>query len=481
MKNRIRIFDTLSAKKKILKPSRGSAIRLFVCGPTVYDYSHLGHARTYVFFDFLVKYLRNRGLKVFYLQNITNVDDRIIKRARENGKDPLKLADFFTKEYFRDMKSLGINSVDVYAPATRFIPPIVRQVKTLLKKGYAYKIENDGYYFDISRFPEYGKLSKRTAGQAEDAVSRIDESVRKRNKGDFCLWKLGQKQTITSKSFAVINGEPLWETSLGWGRPGWHIEDTAISEHYFGPQYDLHGGGLDLKFPHHEAEIAQQEAASGKKPFVEIWLHTGMLYIEGKKMSKSLGNFITIRSALKKYPSSALRFLFLSHHYRSPLDFKKTQIEKVENTLKDVRLFIGKLDFIIKKQKISRRPKLKIKNYSQAFFEALDDDINTPKALAVLFKLFSEANKIVFQLNKAAARRIKEFVKKSFSLFGVNFSLPKIPLKIKRLAAEREEFRRNKQFIQSDALRKKIASLGYVIEDTPIGPFLWPKIRSTKF
>ena len=297
----LKIYNTLSGKKERLIKPKGRPLRLFVCGPTVYDYSHLGHARTYLAFDIIVRYLNFQGFKVFYVQNITNIDDKIINRAKRLKKQPLALANFFEKKFYEDMKNLKITSVDKYARASDFIPQIIKQIQTLIKKGHAYKIEGDGYYFDLKTFPDYGKLSKRTVLEAEDAVSRIDEGVAKRNKGDFALWKL-------------TNEKSSWPTPLGQGRPGWHIEDTAISESFFGPQYDLHGGANELKFPHHEAEIAQQESASGKKPFVKIWIHTGVLFINGKKMSKSLKNFISIHDFLKNKDANLLRWIVLNHH-----------------------------------------------------------------------------------------------------------------------------------------------------------------------
>ena len=254
----MKLYNTLSRKKKCPEPEEQRKLRLFVCGPTVYDYTHIGHARTYLFFDFFTKYLRHRGYEVNYLQNITDIDDKIIARAADRKIRPDELAQQFTDFYFEDMKTISVDAVTIYAPATAFISQIVAQVERLVDKGFAYKIENDGWYFDISKDEDYGKLSGRTASQAEDGVSRIDDSDAKRNRGDFCLWKFSKPN------------EPKWNTRIGTGRPGWHIEDTAISEYYFGPQYDIHGGADDLKFPHHEAEIAQQESASGLKPFVRF-------------------------------------------------------------------------------------------------------------------------------------------------------------------------------------------------------------------
>ena len=345
----MRLYNTLSGQKEELERPAGRPLKLFVCGPTVYDFSHIGHARTYIFFDVLVRYLRSKNYGISYVQNITDVDDRIINRAKENGEGPLALAQRFARAYFDDMKALGIRSVDRYAPATHFIKEIVAQVQLLQKKGFAYEIAGDGIYFDITKFPDYGGLSHRTAAGAEDGVSRIDESVAKRNRGDFCLWKY-PKSTVKApfyrRTLVTKDGEPIWKTPLGWGRPGWHIEDTAISVKYFGPQYDIHGGAMDLKFPHHEAEIAQAEAAYGKRPFVKIWVHTGFLTVRGEKMSKSLGNFITIGDFLKDHSANALRYIALAAQYRSPIDYSDALAQTAEMALKGVRSFISKLAFV---------------------------------------------------------------------------------------------------------------------------------------
>lgn len=462
----MRIYNTLSGKKEKLAKPKNRPLKLFVCGPTVYDYSHIGHARTYLAFDIIVRYLRASGFKIFYLQNITNVDDKIIERARQRNKKPLALANFFEKEHYRSMKELGIISINRYARATDFISQIVKQVKTLIAKGYAYKIEGDGYYFDIAKFKNYGRLSKRTVQQAEDATSRIDESVKKRNRGDFCLWKFSKP------------GEPVWRTPLGPGRPGWHIEDTAISEYYFGPQYDLHGGAIDLKFPHHEAEIAQQEAASGKRPFVKIWMHAGFLLVDGKKMSKSLGNFITIKGFLEKQPAEILRLIILLHHYRSPVNYTEELLGQAEKSLQTLREFIGKLEFMINKANKSNRTNKTNRtyrtNWTNKIDKAMADDFNTPAAVAAIFELINELNPKIWSLSKKEAGAIRQFLSQTLEMFGLKIKTPKIPQKIKKLAAERELFRTNKQFIRADALRNRIKRLGYEVEDTSLGPWLKP-------
>lgn len=459
----IKLYNTLSGEKEVLDdPSEQKKIRMFVCGPTVYDYLHIGNARTYIFFDFFAKYLRSQGYDVTYLQNITDIDDKIIKRAAEENKKPEDIAAFFTRAYFEDMKMLGVDAVTEYAPATKFILQIVAQVERLIDKGFAYKIDGDGWYFDISKDEDYGKLSHRTTEQAEDGTSRIDEAIGKRNKGDFCLWK-----------FSKAN-EPTWNTTLGAGRPGWHIEDTAISEFYFGPQYEIHGGGVDLKFPHHEAEIAQQESASGRQPFVQTWMHIGALTTNGKKMSKSLGNFITIRDFLDTYSPDVLRWIVFTHHYRSPIDFSDESAEQAMTALESVKKFISILEFL----DIQDSNEEIQKGFDFNFRGAIDDDMNTAIAIADMFDIISHIQPHLWDVNRANPEYLSIYKTKLrglLAVLGFSFEPPKISAKAQQLAAERELSRASKQFEQSDALRKEINALGYDIEDTPKGPFLWPR------
>jgi len=329
-------------------------------------------------------------------------------------------------------------------------------VERLIDKGYAYRIDGDGWYFDIAKDPDYGKLSGRTTEQAEDGVSRIDESVNKKNKGDFCLWKFSAED------------EPRWPSALGAGRPGWHIEDTAISEFYFGPQYEIHGGGVDLKFPHHEAEIAQQECASGKKPFVQIWVHTGALLVEGKKMSKSLGNFITIRDFLKKHPAVVLRWLVLSHHYRSPLDYSERA--RAQATAELENIYMLSLQAREEKKHDTEDPSsIAMAEWKERFNAALDDDLNTPKAIAVIFDMFKD--KALTAAAKGALIGIFDGVL-GLNIDRVIIQIEAIPPEMTEKFREYQELRSNKQFIQSDALRKEIEGLGYVVRDTADGSSL---------
>ncbi len=471
----IKLYNTLSRDKKPLPDKE--KIGMFVCGPTVYDYPHIGNARTFMVFDIIARYLRSRGIKLFYLQNVTDIDDKILKRAEEEKTDWKTISRRYEKIFLNDMKKLGINSVDKYARATDFIPQIVSQVKRLVEKGNAYLIEGDGYYFDLKTFPEYGKLAGRTVEQAEDATSRIDTSDKKRNRGDFALWKFS------------VSGEPGWKTELGFGRPGWHIEDTAISEHFFGPQYELHGGALDLKFPHHEAEIAQAESISGKKPFVQIWIHAGFLFVNGKKMSKSLGNFITVDEFLGRNSPEIFRWMVLNHHYRSPIDYTAELLSQSRSSLGKIHLFTEKLKIAAKRKssgKTDLDPRFRgddstgnvlerVAKAQAEFHKAMDDDFNTPGAVASLFEIALEFQDKLWLLDPADAKNLVLYIESTLKTLGISLKSPKIPKEIKALAKKRESFRASKQFIQSDALRKEADALGFIIEDTPSGPFIWPK------
>ena len=438
----LKIYNTLTRKKEEFKPIHKGKINLFVCGPTVYDFSHLGHAKTYIQFDMIVKYLRFKGYKVFYLQNITDIDDKIIKKSKEEGKPWKEISEKYEKAYMEDMASLGVDSVDKYAEATDYIKEIISQVERLIKKGYAYKI-SDGWYFDLSKDKDYGKLARRTTLGAEDAVSRIDENKGKRNPGDFCLWKFSKP------------GEPIWKAEIGDGRPGWHIEDTAITEKEFGPQYDIHGGATDLIFPHHEAEIAQMESISGKKPLVRYWMHTGFLNIDKKKMSKSLGNFTTVRELLKKHKRETIRYFFASTNYRKPIDFSERSLENARNAVERLKNILGK----------EKDDKKTNKEYLKKFEEEIDDEINLPKGLAVMWNLLRD--------NKAKGKvgTIRE-MDKVFGLGLLKKKKESVPENVEKLLKERERLRKEKKWGEADQIRERINKLGYVIEDTEKGAML---------
>lgn len=461
----LKIYNTLTRKKQAFKPRSGKKVNMFVCGPTVYDYSHIGHARTYVFFDVLAKTLRKFGYEVFYLQNITDIDDKIIERSRKDNAPFCEIARKYEKAYREDMRSLGITSVSAYARASDYIPQIIGQVERLMKRGYAYRIE-DGIYFDIAKFKRYGKLSGRTVQQAEDAVSRIDESVKKKNKGDFCLWKFAKP------------GEPKWKSSMGFGRPGWHIEDTAISESFFGPQYDIHGGGIDLIFPHHDCEIAQQEAASGKRPFVKYWLHTGHLNVRGEKMSKSLGNFITIREALAKIPASAFRLLVLQTHWRSPLDYTDQLLEQARSSHERLTGFVNRLADAAKKPgttayKLVGELRGKLEKEMVAFYDTLGDDLNSPRAISHIFNIVTLANPALERggIPHSAVKSLQRFFKEADAILGIvgKSAVQSLPVSIRQFANERERLRKSHKWHAADALRRKIEKAGWVIEDSSVG------------
>jgi cysteinyl-tRNA synthetase len=459
----------MSGQKEEFRPREEGKVNMFVCGPTVYDFSHIGHARTYIIYDVIARYLRQFGYEVFYLQNITDIDDKIIDRAKNSGRDPVELSKEFTQYHHTDMKALNINSVNHYAPATEFIPEIISQIKRLLSTGHAYLIENDGYYFDLTKFHDYGKLSGRTTEQAEDATSRIDESVNKRNKGDFALWKFSKPD------------EPFWETELGRGRPGWHIEDTAITEKYFGPQYDLHGGALELIFPHHEAEIAQMEAISGKSPMVKYWVHSGVLTIDGKKMSKSLGNFTTISDLLKHHAPEVVRFMSLSAYYRTPLDYNEKIMEQSEAGVRRIYEFVQKLHLTTKTRE-ERKPQNKEENYEERieearheFLQAMDDDFNTPRAYGAIFDLIRDLNIALTgnSLDKNSVEKTREFIEEINVILGIVPSKQeKIPDEVSKLVEKREKFREEKNWKEADNIRIQIQELGYKVEDTIYGPLI---------
>jgi len=460
----MKIFNTLSGEKDEFKPIKGKKVNLFVCGPTVYDYSHIGHARNYVIFDSFVKYLRARGYNVFYLQNITDLDDKIIARAREKGVSPKDLAMAFEKEYLKDMKTLGVNSVSKYARATAHIKEIISQVERLQAKGYAYKLEGDGIYYSIDKFKRYGKLAGRTALGAEDAVSRIDYSKDKKNRGDFCLWKFSSES------------EPTWPAPFGNGRPGWHIEDTAITEKFFGPQYDIHGAARDLIFPHHEAEIAQMEAISGKTPMAKYWMHVGFLTVDGQKMSKSVGNFITINDFLKRCPANYLRYFIVKNLWSSPVDYSESVLIEIRGAVEKIEEFLRRLR-AQKSAKSSKEMTASLKKFKEDFYRELDDDFNTPQAFASMFDFIKNTNQFLDKesASKKQAGEIYKFFQEIDKIFGIiNFKKVNkaVPAEVKKLVKEREKYRAGKEWQKADEARMQIEKHGFVVQDSEDGPVI---------
>src|SRR3989344_4696453 len=463
----MRIYNTLTKKSEELIPRSAGKVQMFVCGPTVYDLVHIGNARTFVFFDAFAKYLRLRGLEVEYLQNITDIDDKIIAKAQAEKIAAAEVANEFEKEFMTDMSALGVTGVTRYARATDHIPQVIEQVKKLINSGHAYQIK-DGWYFDVKKFAGYGKLSGRSVEMAEDGVSRIDESGEKHNKADFCLWK-----------FSMADGEPAWDSEdLGRGRPGWHIEDTAITEHYFGPQYDIHGGGQDLIFPHHEAEIAQQESASGLEPFVKYWLHVAFLVNKDKKMSKSKSNFTTAHELLEKYPKEVLRFYLLSGHYRQPLEFSEKLLNQSAAAMQRIKEFLNKITLSEKEDKYENPITESINKTKDDFKIAMNDDFNTPRAIAEIFGLIRGINSLrgIKSLPQKASDEIIKFFDDIDAILGIIPTEQKeIPVEVQELVNKREKSREEKNYDEADKIRAQINDLGYEVEDTIYGPLVVKK------
>lgn len=454
----IKVYSTMTRQKEELKVTNNK-IKLFVCGPTVYDYSHIGHARTYISFDVIVRYLKHEGYSVFYLQNITDIDDKIIKRAKENSEDPLELSHRFEKEYLKDMETLNVSNVNFYARATEHMNEIINQIQDLIDKGYAYDTET-GVYFDVSKFEDFGKLSNRNLDDLQNTRIQIDST--KKDPKDFALWKKQDEQ-------------PYWESPWGNGRPGWHIEDTAITEAYFGPQYDIHGGGLDLIFPHHDAEIAQMEASSGKEPLVEYWMHTGFLNVSGEKMSKSLGNFITIKELLEIVTPEVYRFFVLSTHYRSPIDFSEDTLKQAENSLKRIQN-TGKI--IIDKLTEDNLPEGKVLDedlelFKEEFFNAMNNDFNTPIALSNLFDFTHKINKAISsnEVSRNTLNNIVETFKDIESILGFDIiveddMVSDVSGDLLNIITEiREDLRSKKDWDLADKIRDELANLDITLED----------------
>ncbi|MEM2896460.1 MAG: cysteine--tRNA ligase [Candidatus Bathyarchaeia archaeon] len=457
------VYNTLSRRKEEFKPLVGNRVKMFVCGPTVYDLSHIGHARTYVAYDIIAKYLRYRGYSVFFIMNITDVDDKIINRAKEKGVDPLSLAEEYTEEFYSDMEALGIDSINLYAKASEHIPEMISQISTLIEKGYAYTVDGDVYY-DTSKFLDYGKLSHQKPEELKK--HRIEPDPRKKSPNDFSLWK---SQKID---------EIAWDSPWGKGRPGWHIEDTAIALTYFGEKYDIHGGAIELIFPHHEAEIAQAEAITDKKPFVNYWIHTGILYVKGKKMSKSLGNFITIKDALKKYSPELIKTFFALSHYRSPIDYDEEKISHAEKILRQIYEAYELAKSSFKKAKDGEGPLDQellnlLGKHVERFFEAMDDDFNTPKALSSLLGLSKEIKRFNPEnLSKDVLNKTIATFKELGSIIGIlkeeRRAEEKVLEELIEIIVEARDYLKNKKDWRiSDKIRERLRKVGIVLEDTP--------------
>ncbi|WP_035292600.1 cysteine--tRNA ligase [Clostridium sp. KNHs214] len=459
----MKIFNSMTKKKEEFIPVKPGEVRMYVCGPTVYDFFHIGNARTFVIFDTIRKYLEYRGYKVKFVQNFTDIDDKMIRRANEENVTVKSLGDKFIEEYYKDADGLNIERATVNPRATEYINQIVNFVKELVDKGYAYEVNGD-VYFHTKKFDEYGKLSGQNLDDLQ-AGARINVDERKKDPMDFVIWK-SQKP-----------GEPAWESPWGMGRPGWHIECSCMSYDLLGETIDIHGGGMDLIFPHHENEIAQSEARTGKK-FVKYWMHAAYLNIDNKKMSKSLKNFFTTRDILQQYDVDVIRFFMLSAHYRNQLNFSTELLDSAKSSVERIYNTVSNLENLLEEVKIENiLPEEKkfedtLKGLKNRYIEKMDDDFNTADGITVIFDLVKEIN-----LN-VSVNSSKELVKKSLDLIrelGAPLGIlqkstkTKLENEIEKLIEDRQKARKEKNWALADEIRDNLSKRGIVLEDTPQG------------
>ena len=449
----LKIYNTLTHQKEEFKPIEPGKIRMYVCGLTTYDYSHIGHARMLVAFDVIVRYLRASGFAVTYVRNITDVDDKIIQRAKENNEPFNELTDRFIAFMHDDEKALNVSPPDIEPRATAHIKDIISIIEQLISKGFAYVAENSDVYYAVNKFQNYGKLSRKNPEELL-AGARIDIEESKRDPRDFTLWKQAKE------------GEPGWDSPWGYGRPGWHIECSAMSSCCLGETFDIHGGGSDLMFPHHENEIAQSEAASGKK-FVHTWMHNGPVRVDDEKMSKSLGNFFTIREVLKKYPAEVIRYFLLSSHYRSAINYSEENLQTAYGALER---FYNALKGI----ETTQHDAVENSDYEKRFHTAMDDDFNTPEAIGVLFELVREINRVK-DSNARQAEQLVALLKKLGGVLGI-LEMPAEEFlrkgsadidaeHVETLIAQRKQARADKDWPKADQIRDELAALNVVLED----------------
>lgn len=447
----MKIFNTLTGQKEDFHP-RGEVVTMYVCGVTAYDKCHVGHAMTYIIFDVIRRYLRFAGHRVKYVQNFTDIDDKIIERANRLGVPASELASKYVDLYFADMDALNIQRADIYPRASEEVAKVIDIVQGLLVKGYAYESEGS-VYFRVRKFPDYGKLSHRNLADMVSKTGAYEE--RKEYPLDFAVWK------------AAKPGEPFWESPWGKGRPGWHIECTAMALTYLGDSIDIHGGGEDLVFPHHENEIAQSESFSGVVPFVRYWLHSGLMQQNKQKMSKSIGNLVGIEDVLGRFSADAIRLFVLGSHYRSPLGYSEEALEASEKGVERLRSALGQ-----NSSEEEGHSLLEVKPFEQRFVEAMDDDFNTAQAIAVLFELAREINRGAEQ--GANVTEAQHTLLKLAAVLGLTLReeaglAPDTDTFIDLLASVREDLRRNHQWQLADKIRRGLADLGIILEDTPQG------------
>lgn len=460
----MKIYNSLTNKKEEFKPIDPNEVKMYSCGPTVYNYFHIGNARPFIIFDTLRRYLEYRGYNVKFVQNFTDIDDKLINKANEENLTVSELAEKYIEEYFVDAQGLGIKKATIHPRATENIESIIDTVKKLEEKGYAYNV-NGTVYFRTKKFKDYGKLSHQPLEDLE-AGARIEVNTDKEDAMDFVLWK------------AKKEGEPAWESPWGEGRPGWHIECSAMVNRYLGESIDIHSGGKDLIFPHHENEIAQSEALSGK-PFANYWMHNGYINVDNRKMSKSLGNFFTVRDVSKEFDYKTIRFFMMTAHYRSPINFSKDLIVAADNSLKRIHTAVENIMFILENStdmQITPEEKTQLDAYMQykdKFIEAMDDDLNTADAISVIFELVRDVNTFVNSENSYS----KEFLNDTLALIneltgvlGIEYAgKDSLSEEVEKLIEERQNARKAKDFAKADEIRNKLTEMGVILEDTRAG------------
>lgn len=459
----LKIYNTLTRKKELFKPRVEGKVGMYVCGMTVYDYCHVGHARVMVVFDTVARYLRHSGYHLTYVRNITDIDDKIIQRANANGEALGELTERFIKAMHEDEKALAVLPPDIEPKATESIPDIIAMVASLIAKGLAYVGSNGDVFYSVTKFKNYGQLSGKNLNDLQ-AGERVDVDMAKLNPMDFVLWKMAKAN------------EPAWQSPWGLGRPGWHIECSAMSTCCLGNHFDIHGGGMDLQFPHHENEIAQSEGSTGEK-FVNFWMHNGFVRINEEKMSKSLGNFFTVREVLKQYKPEIIRFFVLSSHYRSPLNYSDEQLNDASAGLK--RLYTALRGYDVCAAAVIDL------EYKARFEEAMDDDFNTPVAVSVLFDLARELNRIKEEDQKKAHILVAT-LKKLATLLGILQEDPESFLKggivsgnentdllIEQQIQARIDAKKSKDWSMADKIRDDLKGLGVILEDSPNGTTSW--------
>lgn len=458
----IRLYNTLTRTKDEFEPLDPPNVRMYTCGPTVYSYAHIGNLRTFMFQDLLRKHLQYRGYNVTLAMNITDVEDKIIRTCRETGESLQSLTNRYTEAFFEDLDTLGVQRPDYLPRATEFVEEMVKLIQTLTERGHTYEIDGS-IYFKISTFPEYGKLSRFDLDTLQQGASgRVDsDEYKTEDARDFALWKAYQEE----------DGLVFWETPIGKGRPGWHLECSCMSMHYLGESFDIHCGAVDLIFPHHENEIAQSEAATGK-PFVKYWVHAAHLNIDGRKISKSLGNTITLRDLLDQgHDPLTIRYALRSTHYRQPTNFSAETLEMARNTVLKLQEFRARL----KQTRSGSGETLEVaaKDCETRFADALDDDLNISGALAAVFDFIRDTNRLIDRNELAEkgaqnALALLDRLDAVTGLFGEQSA--SVPGEIQDLVAKRQQARRDKNFAEADAIRDSLAELGWVVKDTPDGP-----------